>query len=109
MKRPKLSLILAAAAIPLAVVTSDSSAVALRVAPVILDATPRHDPTDRRSNDFLRVTFSPDGDLRNDSVVIRVRSHRGERLVLNVRAISSSAEVGTYEQRARSTISSFVW
>ena len=89
--------------------TSDSRALEPRVAPVVLDATPHNDPTDRRGGGFLRVTFSPDGDARGDRVHIRVRSTPGERLVLDMRPSSNPTDFETYEHEARSKISTFEW
>jgi hypothetical protein len=79
-KRDKLSLILPLAALLVAVMSSDSRALEPEVAPVVLDATPHNDATDKRGGGFLRVTFSPDGDARGDRVRIRVRSTPSDRL-----------------------------
>ena len=109
MERPKLSLILPIAALLLAVGPSDSRAVSPPAAPVLLDATPHHDPTDTTGGGFLRVTFSPDGDLRQDRVVIRVRSTRGELLVLSVHESSNATALAILAHKARSRISTFKW
>lgn len=50
--------------------------------PVVLAAGPVVDPSDRTDARYRRVTFSPDGDGRNDRVTIRFRAQRGDVLSL---------------------------
>jgi N,N-dimethylformamidase beta subunit-like, C-terminal len=51
-------------------------------------AGPVVDPSDRAGGGFRRVTFSPDGDGRDDVVVIRTRVTPGDELALLVRPVS---------------------
>jgi hypothetical protein len=108
-KRHRLSLILPMATLLVAVTSSDSRALGPPVAPVVLDATPHNDPTDKRGGGFLRVTFSPDGDARGDRVHIRVRSTPGDRLVLDSRPATNRTTYETYERKTGSRISTFEW
>jgi hypothetical protein len=108
-KRHRLSFILPIAALLVGVTSSDSRALGSRVVPVVVDATPHNDPTDTRGGGFLRVTFSPDGDGRGDRVQIRVRSTPGDRLVFSMHPSSNPTESETYEQEARSKVSTFDW
>jgi hypothetical protein len=67
-------------------------------APVIVAAGPRADPSDRPGGGLLRVTFSPDGNGRHDSVAVRVRSSPGDVVFLQVRPESLG---GVFDLRAR--------
>jgi hypothetical protein len=92
--KPRVSLILPIAALLVGVVVSDSRATRSgRVAPVILSASPIGDPSDKPGGGFLRVTFSPDGDQRADSVSVRVRSSPGDIVVLAMHPDSNPANV----------------
>lgn len=51
-------------------------------AATVVSAGPTPDPGDGRTARGFAVTFSPDGDGRNDAVVVRVRGTRGERFHL---------------------------
>ena len=59
-------------------------------APTVVAASPHADPSDRAGGGFLRVTFSPDGDGRNDRVVIRMAAPG--RYVLHIHAVSTIGE-----------------
>jgi N,N-dimethylformamidase beta subunit-like, C-terminal len=56
--------------------------------PVLGAVGPVVDPSDREGGGFRRVTFSPDGDGRDDVVVIRARVTPGDQLSLLVRPVS---------------------
>jgi hypothetical protein len=58
--------------------------------PVILGASPAHEASDSVGGGRFRVTFSPDGDGRDDVVRIRVRTTPGEQLVLRLAPVSRS-------------------
>src|SRR5438067_2231426 len=58
---------------------------------------------------FRRVTFSPDGDGRNDLVTIRVRAAKGERLVLQLRTTGVLRYVDVGEDDSPGTISTLTW
>lgn len=66
--------------------------VTLRAAPptlTIVGAAPHSDTRDTPWHDYLRVTFSPDGNGLNDRVRVRVVAKAGTPLELNVRPESS--------------------
>jgi hypothetical protein len=56
--------------------------------PVVVAAGPVSDPSDRAGGGFRRVTFSPDGDGRDDDVTIRALVRPGDRLALAIRPVS---------------------
>lgn len=55
----------------------------------IVGAAPHSDPSDTPWRDYLRVTFSPDGNGPNDRVRVRVVAKAGTRLELDVHPESS--------------------
>lgn len=79
------------------------------VRPVVLAAGPIADPSDRAGGGFRRVTFSPDGDGRNDVVTISVRAAQGERLVLQMRTpgVLRYSDVG--EDDGAEQVSTLTW
>lgn len=52
--------------------------------PAIVGASPHSDPTDTPWHNYLRVTFSPDGNGRNDRVRVRAVAKAGTPLELDV-------------------------
>ncbi len=95
--------------VALVVAASASASRAVGELPVVIGATPHDDPTDRAGGGFLRVTFSPDADGRNDRVVVRVRAQRGERLVLKVRPDSHVQTVVVDARTATSALTTLTW
>ena len=91
-----------------ALIASALSALSLHAAPapVVVGTGPHADPTDRTGGGFLRVTFSPDGDGRNDRVAIRVRAPIDAPLVLRVRATST---VGVFDLRRPAGATTLSW
>lgn len=86
------ALLLVSAVAVLALAT-DANAVDRRApAPLIVDAGPVTQPTDGPSisGRFQRVTFSPDGDGRDDVVTIRVRARAGDALTMRLTPASRS-------------------
>jgi len=84
-----LSLVPAAAALSL-VLASSAAGSPTPFAPVLLAAGPAHVASDTVGGGFRRVTFSPDGDGRDDVVTIRVRTTPGEQLALRLNPDSRS-------------------
>lgn len=108
--KPRVSLILPIAALLVGVVVSDSGAVRSRpVAPTILGASPLGDPSDKPGGGFLRVTFSPDGDQRSDSVAVRVRSTPGDDVVLKMHPDSNPAEVNVSGVALPAGVGTLTW
>ena len=89
MRRPPalalIAALLAAGALGAAAGRADTSR------PLLVAAGPAHERSDRVGGGFRRVTFSPDGDGRDDAVTIRVRASQGDRLSLRINPISRSA------------------
>jgi len=77
--------------------------------PVVLDAGPRPDASDRPGAGFLRVTFSPDGDGRGDRVWIHVHATAGDRVVLDVRRESGSEDFRVAEPNQPSGSATLSW
>jgi N,N-dimethylformamidase beta subunit-like, C-terminal len=76
--------------------------------PIVGVAGPVVDASDREGDGFQRVTFSPDGDGRDDAVAIRARVTPGDALSLLVRPISRrSAYVPV--PTATSILTTVVW
>ena len=77
-------------------------------APVLISAGPAHEPSDRAGTTLLRVTFSPDGDGRDDVVRVRVRTRRGEKLLLRLAPIMRSPSLFPLPP-ARGRVTTVVW
>jgi hypothetical protein len=76
--------------------------------PILGAAGPVVDASDREGDGFRRVTFSPDGDGRNDVVAIRARVTPGDALALLVRPVSRRS-VYIPVPAARSVLTTVVW
>jgi N,N-dimethylformamidase beta subunit-like, C-terminal len=76
--------------------------------PVLGAAGPVVDPSDREGDGFRRVTFSPDGDGRDDVVAIRARVTPGDQLSLLVRPVSRRS-VYFPVPTASSTLTTVLW
>jgi hypothetical protein len=97
------------AALVVAASASESRAVGEASAPIVVGATPHDDPTDRPGGGFLRVTFSPDGDGRNDRVAVRVRAKPGEVVVLTVHPDSNRTSTIADIKSAVSGATTLIW
>jgi N,N-dimethylformamidase beta subunit-like, C-terminal len=111
MRRPS-ALLLAPAVALIALASSDAAVGSPLVAapPVLVGASPIVDRSDGVSvtGQLRRVTFSPDGDGRNDVVRIGVRAHAGDALTLRVTPASRSGltrRAGT----AKRGVTTVVW
>ncbi len=105
MRRPTALWLLPAAAFALAL---PANAATKPAGPTILAASPAHELSDTVGGDFFRVTFSPDGDRRDDVVRIRVRTTPGEPLVLRVAPTSRSAKLVPVPP-ATGTVTTVTW
>jgi hypothetical protein len=76
--------------------------------PIVGAAGPVVDASDREGDGFRRVTFSPDGDGRDDLVTIRARVTPGDKLALLVRPVSRRS-VYLPLPSASSTLTTVVW
>jgi hypothetical protein len=76
--------------------------------PVVVAAGPVSDPSDRVWGGYRRVTFSPDGDGRDDDVAIRTRVTPGDKLVLAIRPVSQRT-VTVPLKAARTPLTTVVW
>lgn len=76
--------------------------------PVLGAAGPVVDASDREGDGFQRVTFSPDGDGRDDMVAIRARVTPGDKLSLLVRPVSRRS-VYLPVPTARTVLTTVVW
>jgi N,N-dimethylformamidase beta subunit-like, C-terminal len=76
--------------------------------PIVGEAGPIADASDLAGGGFRRVTFSPDGDGRNDAVAIRVHVTPGDQLSLLVRPISRRS-VFVPLQPAKRELTTVVW
>jgi hypothetical protein len=99
MKGHRVSIILPIAALLVGALATGSRAGGASDAPVILGAAPVVEASDKPGEGFVRVTFSPDGDGREDAVTIRVRSSPGDHVVLTMHPASSARtyDVGEYD------------
>ncbi|MEN3341098.1 MAG: hypothetical protein V7644_502 [Actinomycetota bacterium] len=77
--------------------------------PVVLGAGPTAEPSDRPGDGFRRVTFSPDGDGRDDVVAVRVRAPKGTRLRLHVRLASGATLLTVTGSRTAARVSRVTW
>ncbi|HVS85514.1 MAG TPA: N,N-dimethylformamidase beta subunit family domain-containing protein [Gaiellaceae bacterium] len=89
MRRPPVLALLAALAVVGALGAPSGRAASSR--PLLVGAAPAHEPSDTVGDGFRRVTFSPDGDGRDDAVTLRVRAPQGDPLTLRVNPISRGA------------------
>jgi hypothetical protein len=88
---PALALPVAAGLALISAARAGAPAAAPIPAPRLVGAGPVVDATDRVGGGYRRVTFSPDGDGRGDTVSIRVRAAAGHPLELSVRPASRTA------------------
>ncbi len=111
MRRPS-ALLLAPAVAVLALASSDFAAGAKPVVipPVMVGAGPVIERSDgvSVSGRFRRVTFSPDGDGRNDVVTIRVKAHAGDALTLRM-SPASRAGLTRPAGTARKGVTTITW
>jgi hypothetical protein len=107
MRRATALPLLAPAALALALASAASGGAAVD-RPVLLAASPAHEPSDVAGGGYLRVTFSPDGDGRDDAVRIRVRATPGEELALRLNPASRPATLLPLPT-ARGTVTTVVW
>jgi hypothetical protein len=76
--------------------------------PDVTAAGPVNDPSDRVWGGFRRVTFSPDGDGRDDNVTIRARVKPGDKLALAIRPVSQRT-VTVPLDAAKAPLTTVVW
>jgi hypothetical protein len=101
--------VVAVGAVAVALVAAPAAAPAQRAAPLVVGATPHSDPSDRAIGGYLRVTFSPDGNGRNDRVRVNVTARAGDQLVLRVHPESSARGWDAQVASAASGTTKLTW